>query len=104
MDQEYKNKAMKEMGVDEVIYNDLLECFLTEAREEVDQLDTAIKIDSFLEITRIGHGLKGMAGNLHITHIQEMAKALEVLAAQGKDKQALIQKAVALKQALEELK
>ncbi|MBF0489555.1 MAG: Hpt domain-containing protein [Candidatus Omnitrophica bacterium] len=103
MDQEHKKKAMEILGIDEEIFNELLQCFLIEAQEEIDKLDGAIATDNFLVISQIGHGLKGMAGNLYMTHMQDLAKTLETLAKEAKDKQAIIQKAEELKLAMKEL-
>ncbi|MBF0569676.1 MAG: Hpt domain-containing protein [Candidatus Omnitrophica bacterium] len=99
-----KKQAIEAIGVDEETYNELLKCFLPDAEGEVEKLVPLIAADSWPEIARIGHGLKGMAGNLFITHIQETAKALEILAKEGKDRAAMAEKVTFLKQAIDQLK
>jgi len=100
-----KSKAMEVLGIDEGILNELLQCYITEAEGEIVKLEEAIRTDNFVRMAEIGHGLKGMSGNLYIYHIQEMAKGLEVLAKDSnKDKAAITQRAADLKQAIEELK
>ena len=100
----YKKKAIEELGIDENIFDELLRCFIPEAEAEMQKLEEAIKADDFDAIAQIGHGLKGMAGNLRIVHMQYAAKAIEMIVRESKDKQAIIKKAAELRQYLSELK
>lgn len=104
MTQQDKMRAMQELGVNEGAFNGLLRWFIVEAEESLVKLDAAIKADDFAGIARIGHGLKGMAANLCINGIRDMARALEMSAKERKDKQVVMEQAAALKQAMAELK
>lgn len=100
----YKKRAMQELGIDENVFDDLLRCFISEAEEQMQKLEEAVKADNFDEIAQIGHGLKGMAGNLRIANMQYAAKAMEAIAKEGKIKPEIRKKAIELRQYLLELK
>ena len=104
MERSDKIKAMEAVGIDEDTYNELLRSFVPEVEAEIGKLGEAVEKDDFAGIAAIGHGLKGMAGNLYITPMQDAAKAIEALAREGRDKQAIMGKIAALKQSAEELK
>ena len=102
---ECKKKAIEELGIGEGVFDELLRCFIPEAEAEIEKLDDALKADNFEEIAQIGHGLKGMAGNLRISRMQDAAKAIEMSAKENnKDMRAIKEKAAELKQGLAELK
>lgn len=99
-----KKKAVEELGIDESVFDELLSCFIPEADEEMRKLDEAIGAGRHDRIAEIGHGLKGMAGNLRIISMQTAAKAMEVSAKETKNMQEIKEKAVELKQNLAEIK
>ena len=99
-----KKKAMNELGVDEETFNELLKSFFSDASAETEKLRAAIETDNFEEIARIGHTLKGMAANYRITTVQDMAKTIEMLAKENKNKQEIIQNVRSLKENIENLR
>jgi HPt (histidine-containing phosphotransfer) domain-containing protein len=99
-----KKKAMDELGVDEETFNELLKSFFSDADAEIEKLRAAIENDNFEEIARIGHTLKGMAGNYRITPIESIGKSIEQCAKESKDKQTIIDNLKAMEEGIEELK
>lgn len=99
-----KQKAIEELGIDEGVYDELLRCFISEAEAEIYKLEEAVKEDNFAEIAAIGHGLKGIAGNLRIKRMQDVAKVIEINARESKDKRMIMEKTEALKKDLWELR
>jgi HPt (histidine-containing phosphotransfer) domain-containing protein len=99
-----KQKIMADLGIDEEMLKELLGDFLPDAETDIKNLEEALASDNFDEIAKLGHGLKGMAANIGITQMQDMAKTIEQLAKESKDKQKISENLESLKSALKELK
>lgn len=104
MEQLDKKKAMEELGLDEDVFGELLRDFLSEAEAQIKKLGETIEAGNYDEIVQIGHSLKGMAGNLRIIPMQDLARSIEELAKESKDKQAIIKKYQAVKESLKDLR
>jgi HPt (histidine-containing phosphotransfer) domain-containing protein len=100
----FKKRAIEELGLDESVYDELLRSFIPEAEDDIRKLGEAAEADDFDEIARIGHGLKGTAGNLRIENMRCAAGAIEALAKEGRDKRAITEKTDELRRDLAELK
>ena len=100
-----KKKACDELGVDEETFTELLKSFFSDADDEIVKLEKAIEVDNFEEIVRIGHTIKGLAGNYRVTPIQNLAETIEHLAKEGENnKQAIIEKCQEMKEGLKALR
>lgn len=97
-------KAGAELGFEEGVYGELLLSFIADAEEELRNLGTALNLGDFEVIAGSAHGIKGMAGNLLITHVQDTAKAIEMLAKGVKDKAEISAKLADLERDISELK
>ena len=104
MGQMDRKAFIEDRGIDEETFNELLGCFATEVEEELAKLAVAAGAGDYATIARVGHGLKGMAGNLRLTLLQDMGKEIEAIGKEGKDAPAIQAKIAAFKQGMEELK
>lgn len=98
-----KQRAMAELDVPEDFYLELVRDFLGQADAAVKRLgELAAAGGPFEEMAKIGHFLKGSAGNLRIQEIYEMAIELERAGLQG-DRSVVVQKLGEIRGALAEL-
>jgi PAS domain S-box-containing protein len=75
-----KEMLIKRMMNDEDLVKDILAVFIDELPQQVNTLLQVLKTKELKAIERQAHTIKGAAGNVSATLIQEAAKALELLA------------------------
>lgn len=99
-----RKEAARGLGLPESVFDELLKSFVSDAENDLSSLDAAFSANDLDEVARIGHGIKGMAGNLSITHIQCTAKAIETIAKSTKSASEISVKLDELKRDISELK
>ena len=80
-----KEKAIKELGIPEELYGELLAIFIEQAEEALSKLKEVINAGNFAEIVRTAHLIKGSAGHMRLEEISAVAKGIEDNASTGKD-------------------
>jgi HPt (histidine-containing phosphotransfer) domain-containing protein len=86
-----KEKILDELGgIDEADYDALVMELVQDIEKRLAELESAIKADDFIGISKIAHAIKGGAGNLRIYKIQEIAASLESEAKEKKDKSKIV--------------
>lgn len=99
-----KEKAVRELGIPEEMYSELLRVFIEQTEEPLNSLVEKIKSGNFEEIAKTAHFIKGSAGNLRIDEIYSIAKDIELGAKEQQDINTLGDNASKLRSAFEELK
>lgn len=74
-----RKAVIKELGITDELYNELMECFVSQAEDSVKQLDKAVKKHNLKDIARLGHYVKGAAANIRLEDIRKIGEALEFL-------------------------
>ena len=78
---ESKDEILKSMGgIPEAVYDAIVQSFYEEAKGRLAVIKASVESNNFEEIAMSAHAIKGSAGNLRLTQIQEVAKALELAA------------------------
>ena len=80
-----KQRALKELGIPEELYIELLSDLLTQVDGAIVGLEGAILANDFNTIIQIAHSIKGSAGNMRADEIYGTAKDIEQAAREGKD-------------------
>lgn len=80
-----KQKAMQELGIPEELLIELISEFIKQADETLPQLRSWIDAQDWDGAAKSAHFIKGSAGNLRITDLYEIAKAMEMEAKGEKD-------------------
>lgn len=76
-------KALAErIGLDEDEYRELVELLLETGRGDYDHIKAAFKSGDAQQVARYAHALSGAAGNLGIMNVHEVAKRIELAAAE----------------------
>lgn len=70
--------ALKRLDGDRDFLNELLDIFQEDFVEKQILLHSAVERKDFIEISKLGHSLKGGAANLSLTRLQEAASQLEI--------------------------
>ncbi|MFH0985146.1 MAG: Hpt domain-containing protein [Candidatus Omnitrophota bacterium] len=99
-----KKKIAEELGISGEMYNELLRDFTSQAETVLPQLQAAVKVKDFQQITERGHFIKGSAGNLKIHELYLIAKEIEAGGKEGKDMETIRTHVESFKSLLEELK
>ncbi len=99
-----KQKAMKELGIPEELYLELVDGFIKQSATAIQDLEKFFQDRNFDGVAKAAHFIKGAAGNLRIEEIHATTKELEA-AAKGDQNISTIEKQIGiLKSAMEELK
>jgi PAS domain S-box-containing protein len=99
-----KQKAIKELGIPEGLYRELVLGFIEQSAVAIQDLEKAFQSRNFEEVAKAAHFIKGAAGNLRIEEIHVTAKELEAVAKGGQDAGMIEQQMRSLKNAIEEMK
>jgi len=78
-------RALRELGISEKMFNELLEIFIEQTRSALKILEEAVDNNDYEEIRKNAHFIKGSAGNLRIDGIQGIAKEIELGAIEQQD-------------------
>ena len=65
------------LGLDEDEYRELVELFVETGSADYERLQSALAVNDLDQILRCAHTIKGAAGNLGLTDIQEVAARIE---------------------------
>lgn len=99
-----KQKAIQELGVPEELFNELLTIFVQQTGESITKMEEFRQSDNVEEIKKLGHFIKGTAGNLRINEIFEVAKFIEYFDKEKTDIKELDDNIAKLKDLYNELK
>jgi len=99
-----KQKALKELGIPEELYLELVRGFIKQSDTAIQDLEKAFQGRDFPGVARAAHFIKGGAGNLRIDEIYVTAKELDSVAKSSQDVGTIEKQAASLKNAMEELK
>ena len=80
--------ALRRVGDDRELYNELMEMFLDQSSRQLEQLKEAIKNNSADSVEKLAHSIKGAAANLGVLLVQQSAFNLERIGNQNKMEQA----------------
>jgi HPt (histidine-containing phosphotransfer) domain-containing protein len=72
-----KTEAIKEFGISEEIYDEMVLEFIQQARDNLRMLEDSCAEGNFKQAQSIIHSLKGVAGNLRVTPAYSTAIMLE---------------------------
>ena len=72
-----KEGGLRRLGGDQEIYNELMELFIDQTTEQVEQLKEAVKNRTAESVQKIAHSIKGAAANLGVMVVQKTAFELE---------------------------
>ena len=72
-----KEKALKELGIDETFYNEIIQAYMKQFSETLDKLSHAVETDDFDTVAKMAHLIKGSSGNLRIEEVRCEAELLE---------------------------
>ncbi len=76
-------EELKELiGDDQEALKNLMEYFLESLHNSLEKLHLAVEKEDFNEIAKIGHTIKGTAGNMRAYFIQELGRGIEIAAKQ----------------------
>jgi HPt (histidine-containing phosphotransfer) domain-containing protein len=101
MNKDEKEKILDELGgIDEADYDVLVTELIQDIEKRLAELESAIKADDFIGVSKIAHAIKGEAGNLRIYKIEALAKTLESEAKETRDRSKI---AVGLERIIREL-
>lgn len=96
-----KEAALTVLGITEQMYDELIGDFLAQFVLDINNLNIALEQEDFEQIRKIGHSIKGSAGNLRLKEISLTAKQIEQ---ENKDKNVVKDKIPLLKENLKELR
>lgn len=99
-----KTKALRELGIPEALYDELVKGFVSQSEGVVLDLEKALSEKDYVKVSRAAHFVKGASGNLRIEEIYVTAKELETVAKTGQDLEKIELQAKSLKSLIEELK
>jgi CheY-like chemotaxis protein len=99
-----EQKAIKELGVPEALYRELLLGFIDQFAATMLNLEKAFQGRDFEGVAKAAHFIKGAAGNLRIEEIHVAAKELEAVAKGSQDASAVEGLVGRLKNALGKIK
>lgn len=78
---ENKEEILRAMGgIPEAVYDAIVQSFYEEVKGRLAVIKASVESNNFEEIAMAAHTIKGSAGNLRLTQIQEIAKSLECAA------------------------
>lgn len=80
-----RDMLLKKLNNNYELYNKIVEVFFKETSQKLGELKTAVKLMDYEKIISISHSIKGAAGNITASKMQECAKNLEFA---GKDREA----------------
>ena len=72
-----KEAIIKELGIDEEIFRELIECFVTQTEEAISKLEAALGTRDVEEVSRLGHYIKGSAANLRLEDVRALGSYFE---------------------------
>ena len=98
------NKIEAELGIGKDVVVELLKEYLKESEGLLSKLEAAVASGDYAVMVSTAHTLKGSAGNLRVTSIQDAARTVEMAAREKKDKAAMEPQVGALKILHSELK
>ncbi len=98
------SKIVTELGIGKEVVVELLNEYLKESEVLLTKLGVAIASGDYAVMISTAHTLKGSAGNLRMTPIQDTARGIEMAAKEKKDKATMEPQVVALKALHEELR
>jgi len=75
--------ALKRLDGDKDFLNELLDIFQEDFIEKKNLLLSAVEQKDFIEISKLGHSLKGGSANLSLPHLREMASRIEIAGKEG---------------------
>ncbi len=97
-----KQKILEELGgIPEEIYDQLCVGFIEDAKLKMAEIKSAVEINDAAKMKMSAHSLKGSAGNLRISPIQQAALNLEEAIKNNESQDHLRQLIKALDQAVE---
>ena len=99
-----KQKALRELGIPEEMYDELLRDFIQQSEEPLKQLEGLVLTGDFEEIRKAAHFIKGSAGNMRVEEMYSIAKEVEFAAKDAGDKSTIGENIAKLRSAFEELK
>jgi len=65
-------------GISEEEYEGYLREFIGPVEEKLEKIKNAIKSDDFVEISNLGHGIKGESANWGLNEIKDLANYIKV--------------------------
>jgi DNA-binding response OmpR family regulator len=80
-----REKALRELGIPENIYESLLKVFIDETKPALRSLADSIAAAKLDDAARFAHFIKGSAGNLRLERIYSLAKEIEAGAREHQD-------------------
>ena len=72
-----KEGGIRRLGGDEDIYSELMDLFIDQSTEQIEELKEAVRNNSASSIEKIAHSIKGAAANLCVPQVQQYAFELE---------------------------
>jgi len=99
-----KQKAIKELGVPEELYRELVFGFVEQSVVVIQNLEGAVRDNNYEEVAKGAHFIKGAAGNLRIEEIHVAAKELEAVAKGDRNPGMMEKRMGDLRNAMEEMK
>ncbi len=97
-----KERALRELGIPENIYDSLLKVFIDETKPALKSLADSIASAKYEDAARHAHFIKGSAGNLRLESIYSLAKEIELGAKEHKDIASLSESCARLQEAFAE--
>ena len=99
-----KQAALKELGVSEDMYDELLQIFIKQTEITLKNLEAVIKLEDFGQIAKSAHFINGSAANLRLEEIRALAKDIDAQAKGNKDIKIIEENIRKLKKEFEEVK
>lgn len=99
-----KERALRDLEIDEEMYKELLNIFVEQTQEALDKMETAINSNDTEGIRKAAHFIKGSAGNLRLEGIHVIAREIELGAKEGMAIDQIQNNTVRLKAAFQEVK
>lgn len=72
-----KEGGIRRTGGEFELYNELMDLFFEQSKEQIAALNNAIKNNQSQSVRELAHSIKGAAGNLGVKFVQESAMILE---------------------------
>jgi HPt (histidine-containing phosphotransfer) domain-containing protein len=80
-----KKRALREINISEEMFDELLNVFIEQTEPALKILEETAERKNYEEMRKKAHLISGSAGNLRISGIQKLAKAIEAGAMEKKD-------------------